>query len=179
MKRANVFAAVLGAAVVAMWPHIASAQLHPGTKLVGDIDRTFNSKDAQVGQTFELHSVHTTNHDINGATLYGHVAHVQRAGQGTPAKIELDVDKLNTTSGSIYKISGEVLNVQVNTKSNAGKEAMAAGGGALVGGLLGGGAWALIGAAGGYVVAKNSRENVTIPQGSHVTVQVSQVNRVK
>ena len=179
MKRVIVFGLMLSAAVATMWPHIASAQLHPGTKLVGDIDRTLNSKDAQVGQSFQLHSVHTTNHDINGATLYGHVAHVQRAGQGTPAKIELDVDKLNTASGSIYKVSGEVLNVEVNTKSNAGKEAMAAGGGALVGGLLGGGTWALIGAAGGFVVAKNSRQNVTIPQGSLVTVQVTQVSRVK
>ncbi|MBV8162654.1 MAG: hypothetical protein JOZ91_00130 [Candidatus Eremiobacteraeota bacterium] len=179
MKKAFVLAVALGVAVVFAGPSIASAQLHPGTKLVGDMDRTLNSKDVQVGQTFQLHSVHTTNHDINGATLYGHVAHVQRAGQGTPAKIELDVDKLNTTSGNIYKISGEVLDVQVNTKSNAGKEAMAAGGGALVGGLLGGGTWALIGAAGGYVVAKNSRQNVTIPQGSLVTVQVSQVTKVK
>ena len=178
MKRAT--ALVFGAAaIVALSMHVAWAQLHAGTKLIGDMDRTLNSKDAQVGQTFKLLSVHTTNHDVNGATLYGHVAHVQRAGQGTPAKIELAVDKVDTSSGSIYKVSGEVVNVQVNTKSNAGKEALAAGGGALVGGLLGGGTWALIGAAGGYIVAKNSRQNVTIPQGSLVTVHVSDVSKVQ
>lgn len=179
MKRATLFASIAGTAAIVTSAYIASAQLNAGTKLIGDMDRTLNSKDVQVGQTYHLTSVHTTNHDINGATLYGHVAHVQRAGQGTPAKIELAVDKVNTSSGSIYKVSGEVVNVQVNTKSNAGKEALAAGGGALVGGLLGGGTWALIGAAGGYIVAKNNRQNVTIPQGSLVTVHVSQVSKVK
>jgi hypothetical protein len=143
------------------------------------MDRELNSKSAQVGETFKLLSVHTSNHDINGATLYGHVTHVQHAGQGTPGKIELAVDKVNTASGSIYKVSGEVVNVKVNTKSNAGKEALSAGGGALVGGLIGGGTGALIGAAGGFLVAKNNRQNVTIPQGSLVTVEISQVSKVQ
>lgn len=157
----------------------ALAQITAGTKLTGTINETFNSKDAQVGQTFTLSNVHTSNYDVSGATLYGHISHVQRAGMGTPGKIELGVDKVNAKSGSIYKINGQVVNVEVNTKSNAGKEALATAGGALLGGLLGNGTWAVIGAAGGFLVAKNSRENVTIPQGSLVTVEVSSSTKVK
>jgi hypothetical protein len=178
MKRSGIAAAMVAAATAAALLQSASAQISPGTTLIGSIDRSLNSKSVQVGQAFLLTDVHTTNYDINHATLYGHVSHVQRAGQGTTAKIELDVDKINTRAGNIYKITGHVTNVQVNTKSNAGKEIGAAAGGALVGGLLGKGAGAVIGAAGGYLIAKNSKENIEIPQGSAVTVEVSQSYRV-
>jgi hypothetical protein len=165
--------------LVTVSAQVVLAQIHAGTKLTGAINESLNSKDAQVGQTFTLSNAHTSNYDVTGATLYGHVSHVQRAGMGTPGKIELAVDKVNTKSGSIYKISGQVVNMQVNTKSNAGKEALATAGGALLGGLLGNGTWALVGAAGGFLVAKNSRENVTIPQGSLVTVEVSSSTKIK
>ena len=179
MNRSVFVAMACGALALVVAVHAASAQIAEGTNVTGAINRSLNSKDAQVGETFMLTSVHTSNFDVNGATLYGHVAHVQHAGQGTPGKIELAVDKINTTAGSIYKIDGHVTNVKVSTKSNAGKEALAAAGGALIGGLLGGGTWALIGAAGGFVVAKNNRQNVTVPEGSLVTVHLTSVNRVK
>jgi hypothetical protein len=167
----------LSAGTLAFVPLAASAQITPGTTLVGNIDQSFNSKDAQVGQPFTMSNVHTTNYNVNGAKIYGHVADVRRAGQGTPGKIQLAFDKVNTRSGNIYQIVGYASNVQVNTKSNAGKEALGAAGGALLGGLLGHGIGALIGGAGGFLVAKNNRENVTIPQGSTVTVQLEQGRR--
>ena len=178
MSRVGLAATITGTLAAIFLLQVASAQLNPGTTVTGEINRTLNSKDTQVGTSFLLESVHTSNYDVNGATLYGHVSHVQRAGQGTPGKIELAVDKINARSGNVYKIEGQVTNVQVNTKSNAGKEALAAAGGALVGGLIGKGWGALIGGAGGYLVAKNNKENVTIPQGSLVSVHVSQVHTV-
>jgi len=179
MNRAKIFTIMAAVLTVVALAHAASAQINPGTKMTGTLDRSLNSKDTQVGQTFLLTNSHTSNYDISGATIYGHVAHVQRAGQGTPGKIELEVDKINTKSGGIYKVSGAVSDVEVNTKSNAGKEALAAAGGALVGGLLGGGVWAAIGASGGFLVAKNSRQNVTVPEGSLVTVHISSSTKVK
>lgn len=167
----------LAAGALALVPLAAPAQITPGTTLIGNIDQSLNSKDAQVGQAFTLSNVHSANYNVNGATIYGHVASVQRAGQGTPGKIHLAFDKVNTRSGNVYQIVGTASNVQVNTKSNAGKEAIAAGGGALVGGLLGHGIGALIGGGTGYLIAKNNRENVTIPQGSIVTVEVEQGRR--
>jgi hypothetical protein len=171
------FLSLLAGALAMLIPGSALAQLSAGDKIVGTLNQTLDSKNAQVGQPFTLSNAHTTNYDINGATVYGHVSSVQSAGQGRPGKIELAVDKVNTRSGNIYKVHGYTTNVQVNTKSNAGKEAAAGAGGALVGGLIGGAWGAVIGGSGGFLVAKNSRQNVTIPSGSLVTVEVTQSRR--
>lgn len=162
---------------IALVPLGAVAGIAPGSQIVGTIDQTFDSKTAQVGQPFTLSNAHTTNYDINGATVYGHVSGVQHAGRGTPGKIVLAVDKVNTRGGNIYQITGYTTNIKVNTKSNAPRELGAAAGGALVGGLIGHGAGAIIGGAGGYVIAKNNRQDVSIPKGSLVTVQIAQVRR--
>ena len=154
----------------------AGAQIAPGTTLVGSIDQAIGSKDAQVGQTFLLTDVHSNNHDVNGGTVYGHVASVQRAGQGTKAQIQLAYDKVNTRSGNIYQLSARTQSVQVHTKSNAVKEAAATAGGVLVGALVGPVA-AVVGGGTGFLVAKNSKENVTIPKGSLVNVEVVQARK--
>jgi hypothetical protein len=154
-------------------PAVASAAIAPGTTITGTMDAPLSSKSAQVGQTFTLSNAHSSNHDVNGATVYGHVGKVQKAGQGTAGKVELDFDKINTRSGNVYRIVGRATSVKVDTKSNAGKELGSAAGGALVGGLIGGGVGAVLGAGGGAAYAKNSRQDVTIPQGSLVTLQVS------
>jgi hypothetical protein len=170
-----VFAAIFAIA----FPTAVLAQIASGTTLTGYINQEFDSKSARVNQTFTLSNVHSTNHDINGATVYGHVAKVQSAGQGTKADLELAIDKINMRSGNIYKVNGYVTDVKVETKSNAGKEAGGAAGGAVVGALIGGTAATIIGGAGGLLYAKNSKQNVTIPEGSLVTVEISSATRVK
>ena len=131
------------------------------------MDQSLDSKSVQVGQRFTMSDVHTQDNDINGATIYGHVSDVQRAGQGRTAKIELAFDKLHTRSGNSYALSGRAQNVQANTKNNTLKEVGGAVAGMIVGNVLGkmvhtnvGG---LLGAGGGYILAKNSKENITIP----------------
>jgi hypothetical protein len=164
-------------AFVAVAPLAASAQLTPGTTLTGTIDQSLDSHSAQPGQTFTISNAHSPNHDINGAVIYGHVDQVQRAGQGTPGKIHLAFDKINTRSGNIYQITGYASNLQVDTKRNTGKEAISTAGGALIGGLLGGGIGAVIGGGGGYAISHNNKQNVSIPQGSLVSVQITQSRR--
>jgi hypothetical protein len=170
----------LAALAIALLPPAIHAAIGSGTVLTGTIDRDLNSKNVQVGQTFLITGVHSSNHDINGATIYGHVANVQRAGMGTNAKVELAVDKINMRSGNIYQLTGVVSSAQVNTKANTGKEAAAAAGGALIGGLLGRGALgAILGGSGGFLIAKNSRENVDVPAGSIVQVQINSATIVR
>jgi len=176
MKR-NLTAAAAVALLVGLAPLAAFGQLAPGTTLTGNLDQNLNSKDAQIGQTITISNVHSPNHDINGAVIYGHVDSVQRAGQGRPGKIHLAFDKVNTRSGNIYQISGYASDMKVETKSNSTKEIASTAGGALIGGLLGHGIGAVLGGGAGYAISKNSRENVTIPQGSLVTVQVTQSRR--
>jgi hypothetical protein len=168
---------LLASAVFAVLPLAALAQLSPGTVLTGTMDQNFSSNHVQAGQQFTISNVHTANHNINGATIYGHVASAQPAGQGRPGKINLAFDKLTTRSGNVYQIEGYASNVDVQTKNNTGKELGGAAAGALVGGLLGHGIGALIGAGAGGLVAKNNRQDVLIPQGSSLSVEVTRSRR--
>jgi hypothetical protein len=169
--------ASLLAALFAVVPLAALAQLTPGTTLIGTIDQDLSSNHVQVGTPFTISNAHSTNYDIHNAKIYGHVATVQAAGQGTPGKITLAFDKVNTNSGNIYQINGYASQVNVVTKTNAGKEVGGAAAGALVGGLLGHGVGAILGAGAGALYAKNSRQNVDIPANTQVTVQVTRALR--
>ncbi|HYZ15819.1 MAG TPA: hypothetical protein VE591_05435 [Candidatus Acidoferrum sp.] len=172
---------LLAALAVILTPLVASAQISPGTTLVGTMDQSLDSGSVQVGQRFTMHNVHTQDNNINNAVIYGHVADVQRAGQGRPGKIQLAYDKLRTASGNSYSLQGRTENVQVNTKNNTLKEVGGALAGMIVGNILG--KWVgtniggIVGAGGGYLYAKNSRQNVTIPQNSTVSVQVLRAYR--
>jgi hypothetical protein len=168
---------ILAGALFAVLPLAALAQLTPGTTLVGTFDANLSSNHAVVGQPFTISNAHSTNYDINGATIYGHVASVQSAGQGRPGKITLAYDKVNTRSGNVYQISGYTSNVDMSTKSNTAKTLGGAAAGALVGGLLGHGIGALLGAGAGGALAGNNRQNVLIPQGSSISVQIVRVRR--
>jgi hypothetical protein len=167
---------LLVAAAAALVPLAASAAISSGTELVGSLDQSIDSKSAVIGQRFTMSGVHSQSNDINGATLYGHVCDVQHASQGRPGKLELCFDRLRTRSGGSYAVEGRVTNAQVNTKSNALKEAGGAVAGMIVGNIIGkklgtnmGG---LIGAGGGYLYAKNSKENVTMPANSLISMEV-------
>jgi hypothetical protein len=168
---------LVAAALLAVVPLAALAQVSPGTVLTGTMDQNYSSNHVQAGDPFTISNVHTADNHINGGTIYGHVASFQKAGQGTPGKINLAFDKLTTRSGSVYRIEGYASNVDVQTKNNTGKELGGAAAGALVGGLLGHGVGALIGAGAGGLYAKNNRQDVLIPQGSALSVQVTRSRR--
>jgi hypothetical protein len=164
-------------AALALGPAVASAAIAPGTVLVGNMDQSLSAPGAQVGQSFTISNVHSQDRNINGATIYGHVASVQGPSQGRNAQIQLAFDKLHTRSGNSYAITGSATQVQTNTKSNALKEAGGAVAGAVVGSLLfrtafHSNAGVPIGAAGGYLAAKNNRAGITIPQNAVVSVQI-------
>ena len=168
---------IAATALLAVAPIAALAQLTPGTILTGSFDQNLSSNHTQVGDTVTISNAHSDNNDINGAKIYGHVASVQSASQGRAGKITFAFDKVATRAGSVYAIESYTTDVNVQTKSNAGKELGGAAAGALVGGLLGHGVGALIGAAGGAVAAKNNRQNVLVPQGSSISVRVVRSRR--
>lgn len=171
------FVQLLATVLAVAMPLAAGAQVSPGTTLYGNIDQNLSSNHVWAGEQITLSNVHSSNNNINGGVIYGHVASYQAAGQGRPGKIQLAFDRLRTRSGSVYAISGYATNVDVQTKKNTLKEVGGAAAGALVGGLLFHGVGALLGAAGGALVAKNNRQNVSIPQGSQVSVQIVRSRR--
>lgn len=170
-------ASLAAAVLLAILPLAALAQISPGTVLTGTMDQNYSSNHVHAGDPFTLSAVHSADYHVNGARIYGHVAAVQAAGQGRPGKIQLAFDKLVTRSGGTYRIEGYATHVDVETKSNAGKELGGAAAGALVGGLIGHGIGAILGAGGGALVAKNNRQDVLIPQGSSVSVQIERSRR--
>ena len=180
------FSPVLLTAVLGLTPIGALAQtspLSPGTELTGTMDQTISSSSAHVGDTFKISNVTSANGTgaVTDATIYGHVDAVTTAGQGRNAAIRLAFDRVQLFNGKRFTLAARPTHVKVVTKSNATREGV----GAIVGDLLGNFVGKVIGASvlgplgliGGYLVAKNARQNVTIPQNSLVTLEVLTARR--
>jgi len=154
----------------------------PGTELTGILGSALDSKAAYAGEPVVLTNVASPDGAVTGGTLTGMVTDVTHPGQGRNAQIRIHFDTLRLANGTTAPVDGVVASMQVNTKSNAGKEV----GGALVGmlignalaktilGVSGGGA---VGAIGGYIIAKDNRADVTIPAQTAVTVRLSDPRR--
>jgi hypothetical protein len=181
------FTTMLLTAAIALTPLGAMAQnmggLAPGTELAGTMDQTIASSNAQVGDPFKISNVSSVDGSgvITDATIYGHVTSVTTAGQGRNAGVQLAFDRIQTQDGRNFALDARPMHIDVVTKSNALKE----GGGAFAGDLLGNwvgqtiglGVLGPLGLVGGYLLAKNSRQNVTIPQNSLITLQVLTARR--
>ena len=151
--------------------------LKSGMELTGVLGASLDSKTATIGEPVDLTNVIAANGSINGASLLGTVVDVQHPGPGRNAQIMLHFDTLQMPDGSTTPIDGIVVSMKIKTKSNAAKEV----GGALVGmivgnalgktllGVSGGG---IVGAFGGYLVAKDDRTDITIPANTGVTVRL-------
>jgi hypothetical protein len=168
------------AAAIGVTPLAATAQsspLTPGMDLTGTMDATISSSSAHVGDRFVLSNV-TSGADgaVANATISGHVAGVTPAAQGRQARVRLAFDWIRLYDGKQYPLDARPLHIDVVTKSNASREGIGAVAGDLLGNYLGKvigvGLLGPLGLVGGYLVAKNARQNVTIPQNSLVTLQL-------
>jgi hypothetical protein len=151
--------------------------LKSGMELTGVLGTPLDSKTATVGQPVNLTDVIAANGSINGASLLGTVVDVQHPGPGRNAQIMLHFDTLQMPDGSTTPIDGMVVSMKIKTKSNVAKEVGGAVVGMIVGNVLGktllgvsGGG--VVGAFGGYLVAKDDRTDVTIPANTGVTVRL-------
>lgn len=180
VNRGSVFAAVRIEAQqtsAAAPPPGTAAGPPPGTELKGIIGTSLDSKNAYVGESVVLTNVSSLDGAVTGATLSGTVTNVVHPGQGRNAQIGIHFDSLRLPDGTTYPIDGEVASMQVNTKNNAAKEVGGALAGMLVGnalaktvlGVSGGG---IVGAVGGFLVAKDNRTDVTIPANTAITVRL-------
>lgn len=153
-----------------------------GAELTGSLETPLDSKSAYVGEAVVLTNVSSSDRSITGATMSGTVTDVTRPSQGRNAQVKIHFDTLRLANGRSTPVDGIVASMQVDTKSNAVKEA----GGALIGmlagntlaktlfGISGGG---IVGAIGGYLIAKDNRSDVVIPANTAVTVQLVQSRR--
>ncbi|MDQ2866217.1 MAG: hypothetical protein M3R51_08315 [Candidatus Eremiobacteraeota bacterium] len=171
-------------ALIAATAIAAQAALTSGSLLNGTITDNYSSNHASVGQSVTLSNV--TSNDgsgsVTGGTLYGHVSAVQAASQGHPGKISFVFTRLVTGAGSTYYVDTTVTQMKSTTKNNTLKEVGGGLAGMLVGNMIGKsvfhtGAGGLLGAAGGFLLAKNNKENVNVPKGSIIQVRLNSVTR--
>jgi hypothetical protein len=153
-----------------------------GEQFGGALANPVDSRTGYVGEPVKLVNAYNERCTINGATMYGTVTQVQHAGQGRPGKIQLTFTRLVLANGRTYAIDGVVTGAKAITKSNAGKEAAGALAGMAVGNILGKAIFGLsgiglLGAAGGFLLAKNNRQDVAISKGSAVRVTLRTVRR--
>jgi stage II sporulation SpoE-like protein len=181
------FTTVLLTAALGLTPLGAMAQtsspLSPGTELTGTLNEAISSSSAHAGDPITISHVTSTDGSgtVTDATIYGHVESVTTAGMGRNARIRLSFDQAQLYNGKRFTLAARPTHIDVVTKSNAAREGV----GAIVGDLLGNWVGKTIGATllgplgliGGYLVAKNARQNVTIPQNSLVTLQVTTSRR--
>lgn len=169
-------------AALALTTTFASAAVYSGVNAAGTINQDVSTSNAYVGERVVLNNVRDENGNFSGGTLYGTVTQVQKAGQGRPGRLQMNFTRLTLPSGASYDVSTSLVGMQANTKNNTVKEA----GGALAGMLVGNaisktifhvGGGGLIGAAGGFLLAKNNRQDMTVPAGSVVTVHLNSVVR--
>jgi hypothetical protein len=146
-------------------------------ELTGTMDQSINSSSAHVGDRFVISNATSGDRGIvSNATIYGHVAEVTPAAQGREARVRLAFDRVQLYNGKRSTLEARPLHIEVVTKNNAAREGVGAVVGDLLGNyigkLIGVGLLGPIGLVGGFLVAKNDRQNVTIPQNSLITVQV-------
>ena len=173
----------LAALVLAVLASGVALALSPGTNLSGQINETIDTGHASVGQMVTISNVSAPGANIYNATMYGTVTKVVSAGQGRPAQLRITLNRLRLSNGTMYTIVGVVTGWNAVTKNNTLKEVAGAVGGMLVGNVLG--KWifhgasggGLVGAAGGYLTAKNNRSNMVVSQGSTVQVQLVSARR--
>ncbi|HLJ82789.1 MAG TPA: hypothetical protein VKT51_01270 [Candidatus Eremiobacteraceae bacterium] len=158
----------------------ATVSVPTGTQMRATMNAELSSKSALVGQVVKLQLVAPypeNDSRFANATLSGKVVNVVKAGQGRKAQLEFAIDKITLAGGQVGWFSAKIVSVESRTKDSTGKIALATLGGMVVGNILG--KWAgtnaggAVGAIAGALYSANSKEDVTIPQGSEAILQLA------
>lgn len=179
----------LATAAIAVLPIAASAQytgdtlLPSQTVVSGALEQAINSKAASVGDPFVLDvqaPYPADDQRFAGAKVYGHVSAVTHASLARKGVVQLATDRIVLNDGTTASLNSQILSI--DAQGNRSNSTIKTIGGAVIGNLLGnyigkhigtdvGGA---IGAIGGAIYAANTGQNITLNQGSQVSVKTTQ-----
>ena len=177
----------LAAAAVMSLPLAAAAQntgdtLLPSQSVItGTLEQSITSKSAQVGDPFVVDVTTPYPADdqrYQGSKIYGHVAAVTRASGQHKGAVNLAFDRLTLMDGTTAALTGQVLSLDAKQGGNSTARGLAGGiVGQIVGNYIGkhigtdvGGA---VGAIGGAIYAGGMGTNVTIGQGTQVSMKTT------
>jgi len=185
---------VLTVAAFAALPLAASAQyngngngngdtLLPSQSVItGTLEQSINSKSSQVGDPFVLDvqaPYPADDQRYQGAKVYGHVASVTHAGGTHKGGVLFGFDRLTLADGTTASLQGQTLSAdpQGNRANTTTKTIVGGVVGQILGNYVGkhigtdvGGA---IGAIGGALYGANTGQNITVPQGSTVSMKTT------
>lgn len=159
----------------------AKPPIPSGSVINATLDTALNTANAYIGQPITLtvpQNAQGTPSALAGATIYGKVIEAQSAAQGTNPSVQIAVDSIAlANSADPQPIAAKVLKVDPIQGSMIAKEAAGTLGGMLLGNWIGksmdsnqGG---LIGAVGGYLLTSNSKNNMTVPSGTPVSLELT------
>ncbi|HEY6234196.1 MAG TPA: hypothetical protein VIW69_03695 [Candidatus Elarobacter sp.] len=150
--------------------------------ITGTLEQSINSKSSQVGDPFVLDvqaPFPADDQRYQGAKVYGHVATVTHAGGTRKGRVDLAFDRLTLVDGTTASLQGQVLSAdpQGNRANQTTKTIVGGVVGQILGNYVGkhigtdvGGA---IGAIGGALYGASTGQNVTINQGSTVSMKTT------
>lgn len=173
--------AIAAIAGLSAMPALAQQTLPQGAVVKGTLTQPLSSKTANVGDGFTLTNVNSQDGSVTGATIYGHVAAVQRAGSGHPGQMQLAFDRIQFADGTSTDVRGQTISMTQKTPSNpVVRDVIGAVGGMVVGNIIG--KWigtptnvgGLAGAAGGFLIANNMHDDFSVPSGSTIGLRLSQ-----
>ncbi|MEA2786049.1 MAG: hypothetical protein QOF71_2153 [Candidatus Eremiobacteraeota bacterium] len=150
--------------------------------ITGTLEQSINSRTSQVGDPFvvDVQAPYPADDQrYQGAKVYGHVSTVTHAGGMKKGRVDLAFDRLTLVDGTTAAVQGQVLSVdtQGNRANSTTKTIVGGVVGQIVGNYIGkhigtdvGGA---IGAIGGALYGANTGQNITVPQGSTVSMKTT------
>lgn len=151
-----------------------------GASIQGMLLQDLSSKSATVGQLISA-KIQEPVPDalLEGGTLVGKVIEAAPASQGRNPKLELSFNGVKLAgSSTTIPMSAKIVKINITQKSNAINEAAGAAAGMVVGNIvgkwLGTNAGGALGAAGGYVLTSNAKQDLSVPAGSQVALQLQQ-----
>ncbi len=151
-----------------------------GTPIQAALGQDLSSKSAVVGQLISAKVLQPVPDALlEGATIIGKVIQASPASQGRNPELELSFNGVRLAgSSATLPMSAKILKISITQKSNALNEAAGAAAGMVVGNIigkwLGTNAGGAVGAAGGYVLTQNAKQDLSVPAGSQVSLQLLQ-----
>ncbi|MBV8172459.1 MAG: hypothetical protein JO219_11075 [Candidatus Eremiobacteraeota bacterium] len=163
-------------------PRMASAAqtIPSGYGLNGSLNNALDTKSSYAGQPVSISVVAPYPNGVSslaGSTIYGHVGEAVSGGRGRNPQLSIVLDKIKYRNGSSAQI-GAVVSKLEPKKDKHGRVLLGTAGGMFLGNwagkaLFGGSAGGAVGAATGFLLSSNNKQDFHVPAGSPVGIQLT------
>jgi hypothetical protein len=173
---------IAGMLIVSATMVLAAEKLSAGAGMTTTLNTALDTQHSFVGQPFSL-AVQAPYPNgasgLAGATIYGSVTKVTKAGRGTNPSLELHVEQIKFSDGTKSTLYAQVTKVTPKQTGRHGARILGGtAGGMLIGNWIGksvfhGNAGGLVGATAGFLLSSNNKSDIAVPAGSTVGVQLT------